>query len=528
LRGIVFVLSACVFVFALHIAWLAFTAPLEIEVREGSGWLHVLARRAGIDIYDTTQVAFANMNHGPLDAILKTWISRLVPVMPGHMVIRVFVLLTPVFLFVAAYRMTRGHLAAAMLAAGAMFLVLLHLSALALVGRPDATAICAVVVCGVLAHQLLITRHRNWTNRRYVLTQLGLGAASAVVFLLSWRFAPIFAALQVVVLTTQLVDADPFRRWSSRWYLRLLARLGTAAKNAAISSALYLAGFAAIWGAVFLLELHGDFRSYYRHFFGLFLGDSGWGIYPGSVFHILPEEVYKTRLPIVVLLAALLLWGLVRLRTHPGEMITWLVMLAANWFAVSYGYFKNHGGGGAHYFFEFFALAWIFVLHAFGPRRRWGPLAQLVLVCAVVLALPYKDLRAQRNLVAEARKQGRIFREQAASMTKGEMVFSEETDLFKSRYQGELVDAGDLNAAIARTGYFGDAFTRTFNRYTQDLITNPPRFVIGGLVENETAYARIMTGQLQELLRTRYKLRVLARQTGFGCGCSQALFERRF
>jgi len=527
-RFLVFALSACVFVAALNIAWLAFTAPLEIEVRESAVWLDVLAKRAGVDIYDTSQVAFVNMNHGPLDAIVKAWISRILPFLPGHMVTRVFVLLTPVFLFAAAYRMSRRHLAAAMLAAGALFLIFLHMSWVTLVGRPDATAICGVVVCGVLTHRLLVARHRDWSNRRYIFAQLGLGAASAAVFLTSWRFAPVFAALQMVVLSSQLANVDPFRRRSPRWYVRLLARLGIAAKNVVISSALYLAGFAVIWGAVFLIELHGDFRSYYRHFFGFFLGDGGWGTYPSGVYEILPPEVYRTRQPFILLLAGLVLWGLVRLRKHPGELLAWVVMLAANWLAVTYGYFKNHGGGGLYYFFEFFVLAWIFVLHAFGRKGRWGRLAQLVLAVAVALTLPYKDLRAQRKLLAEIRTQGRIFREQVASITKGEPIFSEETHLFKTRYQGELVDSGDAAMVIARTGYFGAAFNRTYADYTRELLSNPPRFVMGGLLGTEEKASRIMSYQLQDLLRSRYKLRVMAKRIGPATDSSQALFERQF
>ena len=202
-RLVVFALSACVFAFALHLAWLAFSAPLEIEIREGSVWIYVLAKRAGVDIYDPTQVAFVNMNHGPLDPILKTWISRGAPMLPGHMVTRVFVLLTPVFLLAAAYLITRGHLAAALLAAGTLFLVLAHMSVMVYVGRSDATAVCLLALCGALAHRLLVSRHRDWSSGRYVATQLGLGAASAAVFLTSWRFAPVIAALQVAVLSTQ-------------------------------------------------------------------------------------------------------------------------------------------------------------------------------------------------------------------------------------------------------------------------------------------------------------------------------------
>jgi hypothetical protein len=158
LRLVVLVLSACVFAFSMHLAWLAFTCPLELEMREGSTWIHVLAKRAGIDIYDTARVAFVNMNHGPLDPILKTLISRCMPALPGHMVLRTFVLLTPIFLFATAYRISRGDLAAALLAAGTFFLFFCQMSVLMLVGRPDATAICLLAICGSLAHQLIATR----------------------------------------------------------------------------------------------------------------------------------------------------------------------------------------------------------------------------------------------------------------------------------------------------------------------------------------------------------------------------------
>jgi hypothetical protein len=157
-RLVVLALSACVFAFALHLAWLAFTIPLELEMREGSVWIHVLAKRAGVDIYDTARVAFVNMNHGPMDPILKTWISRCGPAMPGHMVMRTFVLLMPTFLFAAAYKISRGDLAVALLAAGTLFLFFCQMSVLMLVGRPDATAICLLAICGSLAHQLIATR----------------------------------------------------------------------------------------------------------------------------------------------------------------------------------------------------------------------------------------------------------------------------------------------------------------------------------------------------------------------------------
>ena len=75
---------------------------------------------------------------------------------------------------------------------------------------------------------------------------------------------------------------------------------------------------------------------------------------------------------------------------------------------------------------------------------------------------------------------------------------------------------------------FGDSFTRTFNRYTQQLLSNPPKYVIGGLLGSETTASRIMSAPLQEVLRSRYKLRAMARHTAPATDASQALFERRF
>jgi hypothetical protein len=523
-RIVVLLLSAFVFAFALRLAWLAFTDPLEIEAREGSVWMHVLAMRVGIDIYATTKVAFVNMNHGPLDPMIKAWLSSWVRALPSYMVTRIFVLLSPILLFISAYFISRKNLAAALLAAGTLFLLFCHMSPMMYVGRSDATALCGLALCGVLADRLLVTRHRSWSNRRYIATQIALGAVSAAVFLTSWRCLPIAAALQFVVLTTQLTDSGRAR--PSHWAARALSWLVIAAKNFVVSSLLFLAGFAAVWLPVFLIELHGNFRSYYRHFFGFFLADkSGWGTFAGSKFHILPKELLDTRHGILVLFGALTLGGLIRLRRRPAELVAWLLMLTAAWGSVSYGYFKNQGGGGLHYFFESFVLAWIFILHAFGRRRRWGAVAQLVLVALVALTLPHRDLMKQEAMLVGVRQRARTFRREVDELTQGRPIFGEETHLFKKRYANELVDTGDTDQAIARSGYFGEAFTQTYNRYIERLLAHPPKFVIGAML-SESNPERLMTWQLQDLLHHRYTLRLKAEMTAFATGASHGLYER--
>ena len=523
LRLVVLVLSACIFAFSLRLAWLAFTSPLELEMREGSVWIQVLAKRAGIDIYDTARVAFVNMNHGPLDPILKAWISRCVPALPGHMVTRTFVLLTPIFLFAAAYKISRGDLAVALLAGGTLFLFFCQMSVLMLVGRPDATAICLLTVCGTLAHQLIVTPRDSWSQRSQIAKQLGLGAASSAVFLTSSRYLPVAAAFQLVVLVARLADSDgqgdPAPR-SQR------TRLGAVLRDLLISTGLYLAGFSVVWAAMLLLEFHGDLDSYYRHFFGFFSVKSGWGTFPGASLQLLPSELVETRRDSLLFFVALILVGLYRLRRRPGQLFAWLVMLSAIWISVAYGYFKNRGGGGLHYFVEFFAFAALFVLHAFCRRDRAGALTQLLLLAIVALVLPWQGLVAQQETLRDLRARGRIFRRQVASVTKGQRVFGEETHLFKAAYDNEVIDTGDAAAVIAGSGYFGPAFGRTYQTYTQSLISNPPKFVMVGLLD-EINFSGVMTPTLRDVLRQRYSVRLIARGISLYNGSAQALLERR-
>jgi hypothetical protein len=201
-------------------------------------------------------------------------------------------------------------------------------------------------------------------------------------------------------------------------------------------------------------------------------------------------------------------------------------MLSVIWVSVAYGFFKNRGGGGVHYFVEFFAFAWIFVVHAFCGRNRGGALTQFLLLALVALVLPWKALIAQQETLGDLRERGRTFRRQVAAVTKGQHVFGEETHLFKTAYDHEVIDTGDAAAVIAGSGYFGPAFGRTYQAYAQSLISNPPKFVMVGLLD-EVNFSGITTPTLRDVLRQRYTIRLIARGISFYNGSAQALLERR-
>lgn len=523
-RSALTVAAGGLFAVGLVFVWLALTIPLEIELREGSVWIHVLAKRAAIDIYDPTQVAFVNMNHGPLDPVLKTWVSKTLPMLPGHVVTRWFVFLAPWVFLWAAYVMTRRSLPGALVAAGGLYLLCLHVSRLMLVGRTDVTALCGMAVCGVLTHQLLLYPSRDWSSRSYLLRQIALGAGGAVVFLVSWRYFPVPAALQFVVLVKQL--AEPRRRLprSTSAPRRALAWCATTLYRASLSCACFFVGFAAIWLPTFFIELNGDGLSYYRHFFGFFSAESGWGVVTGAKFQLLPRALWDNRLFAIVAFAALIVLGLYRQRRRPVLCVAWLLMLAALWVTVCYGYYKNEGGGGLHYFFEFFIFAWIFVVHSLSQRGRRRTRSELALLALTIVVLPWSELSAYYRTIADIRVRALAFHEQVAAHTAGEAVFGEETHLFKDEYRGEVVDTGDAVDRMVSSGYFGPEFSATYRQYTKDITRNPPPFVLVGLL-SPTGEVGVMTPTLRSLLRLRYTRVATMPDNCFSYGGGQALYE---
>jgi hypothetical protein len=487
LKVLAFLLSSGLFAFSVWYVWTACSVPVELEIREGTVWLFALAKRAGVDIYDSNRLAFVNMNHGPMDAMLKGWLATLVPALPGCVVTRCFVFLLPFFLLGSAYVVCRRSLTEALLAAAALHLFLVKLSTMMVVGRSDATALCGLALCAALAHLLLVNRHREWSNRRYLAQQLLFGASSAVVFLTSWRIVPTLAMIHLVVLAKQLAEST--RRFRCLIYAMELS----------------ITGFALVWVPTFLFELHGNIGLYYQRFFGFFSHKSGWGSFPGPKFRLFPAELLSPAKGLLLLLGALTLVALFRLRRERGQAIAWLLLLPLGWLAYSYGFYINQAGGGLQYFCPFFFSVWFLVLHALRRESKWRPLTQLIVAGLVAGLLPWQGLLAQRRQLAEVRTEARTFLQEVASLTRGQFVFGEDAQLFKNEYCDEVVDTGDTVDAIAVTRYYGEDFTRSYMSYVTTLLSEPPPFIIAAMLDQGTMFGTT-TPHLTDLLKKSYTL----------------------
>lgn len=443
----------------------AFIFPLELELREGTSWLYVLAARAGVSLYDHQQVAFLNMNHGPLDPLLKHLVATLLPFLSPAMVTRVFVLLLPLGLWLALTRAFREDQAAALRWATGLYLFLLGIQPPNfLVGRSDPTAL---FLLGLLLWAAASPLHQAAGSTRRRLLGAGLtGLAGALVLLTNWRFAPAVAVVVAAFALEQGIAAGP-RRWPA---------LG-----------LYLAGIAVagigFFGVLLCTIFHGDWPLYYRHFFGFFSADSGWGALRTGGFELFPAALLAAHWPMHLLALVIAGLGLAcpSLRVpRQVQLFGWIPLLGLLWLACCAAYFLNRSGGGLWYFGAFYVLLAFHLARAVGWERIDFPWLRELLCAGLFCALPWRATWQQAAQLTDSFAPAYAFLHATRELAAGERIHSEDYYFFKDRYEGEVVDMGDVVFKVSATGYYGGTLTGTANRYFARLRAAPPRFVISG------------------------------------------------
>ncbi|HWA27686.1 MAG TPA: hypothetical protein VG734_18665 [Lacunisphaera sp.] len=460
----------------------AFFFPLELELREGTGWLYVLAGRAGISIYDHGQVAFLNMNHGPLDPLLKHLLATVLPFLSAAMVTRFFVLLLPLGLWLALVRACRQRKGAALLWGLGLYLFLLGLQPPNfLVGRSDPTALFLLALLLWTAGSSL---HEVTGSPRRRLLGAGLtGLIGALVLLTNWRFAPAVGAVIGAFALERLLAAAPGARWPA--------------------FGLHVAGIVAVGGATFLAILlmvfHGDWTLYYRHFFGFFSADSGWGALRTGDFQLLPPALVGAHWPIHLLALGCAALGVAFPSAQAPRRVqlwAWLPLLGLLWLTCCAAYFLNRSGGGLWYFGAFYVLLAFHLARAVGwdqPALRG--LRELVLL-ALFCALPWRATWQQAEQLTDSFAPAQAFLHATRELAGGARIHSEDYYFFKDRYEGEVIDMGDVLFKVSATGYYGPELTATTQRYFARLRSEPPRFVISG---------GSISPVLAELLAQRYR-----------------------
>src|SRR5206468_4950863 len=251
-------LTAIFLIISFLASGVAFFYPLEIETRESTVWLCVLASQQGINIYDHTRVAFVNMNHGPFDPLFKFAVATLFPFLESWQVTRFAAFLLPyVFLFVTfklagnSSGKTRLHLL--FFAATGYLFLLLSAKDVILLGRSDATV---AVLFLLLAYAS--TSFSSGTKLRAGIHGFICGVLGTSVMLTNWRAVPpVLAVLLFALWTYRQTDQAPGKL--GRYYA--LSCLGVSLGMCAL-----------------ILHYVFDFNLtlYYKHFFGFYSHGAGW------------------------------------------------------------------------------------------------------------------------------------------------------------------------------------------------------------------------------------------------------------
>jgi hypothetical protein len=470
-RITVAVLTVVFTAIGLSASGIAFFYPLEIETRESTVWLHVLALRDGLNIYDHSRLAFINQNHGPFDPLFKLSIATLLPFLEPWQVARFSVGLLPYAFLFTAWKLTAGLPQRSFwetIYLGTIGYLLLVVSAkeFIFVGRSDATA--ALLLLPLSYFSVATAPKTAW---RCALRGMFWGLLGLAVVLTNWRMLPVVFGLLV------------FNLWL------LLYRDRTALQSAGV----YLIGCFGAAAAAFTLILFQwfdqDLALYYKHFFGVYASSSGHGHRPyahasaawffGSLFKPTASPDNLKGGPVLL---ALLLYLLVRGK-HSVQDNAWILLAAFVFAACTVAYYLNYHGGGQWYYVPFLVVLWFYLCanySAMSPMR----LAGVGMVLALHLVLNVNTVIAPSLRRASTFQTARDFQNTLRQVESKNSILSEDTFFFRISYGGELIDMGDMVSRVRKKGYYGDAFNNTVDAHFERIQSQPPDYIVTGLTES--------------------------------------------
>jgi hypothetical protein len=471
-RITVAVLTPIFVIGSLLASGIAFIYPLEIETRESTVWLHVLALKHGVNIYDHTQVAFINQNHGPFDPLFKLSIATLFPFLESWQIARFSVLALPYAFLLVAWRLlgklsTRRLLDVVYLGAiGYLFLVV-SAKEFIFVGRSDATA--ALLLLPLVYLSVSAATTRSWTSTR---DGLVWGSLGMLVILTNWRMLPVVFVLLV------------FSIWMLRYKNHATFRM----------TAHYLAGCACASVAIFVLVLFYSFdfdlSLYYKHFFGTYSPSSGHGhrtYAHASGIWFLGSLLRPTASP-DSLKGSPVLWALAVYLLVPGKGLVenraWFLLVVVVFASCTVAFYLNYYGGGQWYYVPFLIVLWVFLCANY-PAMPMSRSSAVGIVIVVLFCANVSTVIAPSVWRAGTLSQAHDFMGELRSFQTKHSILSEDTFFFRTSYQGELIDMGDMVSRIRKSGsYYGDEFNRTVDRHFERIRKDPPDYIVTGFTES--------------------------------------------
>lgn len=460
------VLTVVFLLASLAVSAVAFFYPLEIETRESTVWLHVLALKDGVNIYDYGKVAFINTHHGPFDSSVKLLVARVFPFLESWQVIRWAVFLLPYAFIAVAWKLVGrpagSWMTALYLGSIGYWIVVLTAKDWLFVGRNDPTA--ALLLLLLVFASVAFAAKRGLT---IVSHGLICGLLGSSVVLTNWRLAP--SSFAILVFTVWLYRQSH----------------GARARQVVLYLVSYLSASLALWVLLVLQQFDFDVTRYWAHFFGYFLGPSGTGNKPyahasalwfiGSLFKpvVTPDSLKGG--PILMALAVYLLIP----RKSMAVNKAWFALCSFVFCVCALAFYLNYYGGGQWYFIPFAIILWCFLcVNATSmPAIR---LAALGAVMSGFLLINFNTVIVPTLWRLSTMRQAYSFMDKVRSLEVSHSILSEDTFLFRSSYGGELIDMGDQIHKVRRRNYYGDTFNKTVDRHFERIRREPPDYIVTG------------------------------------------------
>jgi hypothetical protein len=474
-------LTTIFWIFSLSASALVFFYPLEIETRESTVWLAVLALKAGVNIYDESKVVFVNLNHGPFDPLFKFAVSSVFPFLESWQITRFAVLLLPYAFLLVAWKLTAAFQSSGLrvlflAGIGYLFLVVTAKEWL-FVGRSDPTAaLFLLLLCASVTF-------RPRTPMTAALTGLVCGTLASMVTMTNWRVAP--TAWALIAFT---------------WWLLVKAKrsdfpLGTIFATAYIVVSLFIT-------CLMLYHVSGfNVPVYYQYFFGFYSKAAGWSTDAGYNYSLI-----SFILPLFdpmghgysfkggPLLLAIGVYALLPEKTDSNN-IAWLVLSCVSFLFCTLAYYLNYWGGGSWYFLPFVIVLWAFLTtnsHKL-PRSSLNLLGIVLLglLCINFQTAVWPSISRVTNI-----RRAQTFMAGVRALEEKGSILSEDTFFFRSRYRGESIDMGDTVSVFAKSDYFSSEFKETVRRHFDQVKRHPPDYIITGFTESPELRKLIEDGYL--------------------------------
>lgn len=449
-------------------AWTAFIFPLELEVREGVSWLHVLAFKSGISIFDHAQVAYFGM-HGAIDPLMKTLVSYIIP-LPSHSLVRLFVLTLPFCLLYMCYEALRPLASwrwpLAIASATVVYIGTANMWPFnMLVGRPDPTILSLLALQGGLTARFLFSGKASRTE-----TALYAFLIALEIFTI-WRILPTAGSLF-------LMAAICLAKGSWRSFVRFT---------------IPVVGAVALVGLALLLTLFdGEAHKFYQHFIGIFMRSVSAQAVASPPFELFPSDLMadKTKWLAVFVPFALSCWVLVTSKERT-KLYRWttLSLVIVGYLLHVYGYHKNRLGGGIYYLSPYMVLVWCITFITVAEMKHKRLAIQFgAAVMAYLLFIPnWSQITTQTdNMITHMEAAGK-FRAGITELFEKGILVSEDYQLFKNTFKNSGVDNGDGVEELTKFNFFTQAFRDTGQRFFDEVKSGKYEyFYYGGVTSLQT------------------------------------------